>query len=201
MNPPLIRLSLIVVLWGAAACVAGAYHLLAHLPAPGVLIAVMTAAFYLSVLRVPWLGEAFRSLGLRGILVFHLGRFLGFYFLWLHAQGRLPAEFAFRAGWGDVVAAGGALALLFPWQDGPPFRRALAVWNWIGLLDLVVAVGTASWLSVTRPGSMLELSVLPLTLVPLYLVPLLVTSHLLLMRPDRVMASARRSPSGALQQL
>jgi hypothetical protein len=93
----------------------------------------------------------------------------------------LPAEFAHRAGWGDVIAAAGALILLF-WPEGPGFRRALWIWNIVGLADLFVAVGTAGWLNLTRPGSMIEVAGLPLTLVPLWAVPILITSHWVVFR-------------------
>ena len=185
MNTSLKRLSLILVLWALAATVAGAFRLLAHIPpaGAGILIACLVIAFYLAVTKSAFLDGAAAVLGARRIVAFHLGRFLGFYFLWLHVQGRIPVEFAQRAGWGDVLAAAGALALLM--VPGPAFARLLPVWNWIGLADLVVAVGTASWLGRTRPGSVIELAVLPLALVPLFLVPVLMTSHLVLLRPAR----------------
>ncbi len=185
MKSPLRGLALVLVLWGLAACLAGAFHLLARLPAPGIPIAVMVAVAYACAVRFQWVGEALRSVGIRGVLAIHIGRFVGFYFLLLQAKGRLPVEFAERAGWGDVVAAAGALALLL-WRDGLRFRRVLAIWNWLGLIDLLIAVGTAGWLNIARPGSMVELSTLPLILVPLFYVPILMTSHLLLMQPRRM---------------
>jgi hypothetical protein len=106
---------------------------------------------------------------------------VGLYFVWLNAQGRLPAEFAFRAGWGDVATATGAL-LLLPWPQGPWFRRALLTWNVFGAADLLVAVGTAGWLNIVRPDSMAEMASLPLTLVPLWIVPVLFASHVYLVR-------------------
>jgi hypothetical protein len=183
MKTSLRPLLLPLALWGLAAGFAGYVHLLAHLPpfAVGVLVAVLTTSLALAVARLPAIGGAVAGLGLRTILAVHLGRFIGFYFLWLHAQGRLPAEFAHRAGWGDVIAAAGALILLFV-PEGPGFRRAVWVWNIVGFADLVVAVGTGGWLNVTRPGSMIELSRLPLTLVPLWLVPMLLVSHLVIFR-------------------
>jgi hypothetical protein len=102
----------------------------------------------------------------------------------LQTEGRLPAEFAERAGWGDIVAAAGALALL-PCQDGPGFRRALALWSWIGLIDLLGAVATAAYISVSHPGSMAELSTLPLTRVPRLLAPILLPTPLILFQPNR----------------
>jgi hypothetical protein len=198
VSSPLFRLALLVGIWGVAALAGGALHLLARVPVPALVIAGLTACFYLPAVRAAWLRQAFRRLGLRGMLLVHLGRFVGFYFLWLEARGRLPTEFAQRAGWGDVIAAAGALLLLFPWRDGPAFRRILAVWNGIGLLDLLVAVGTATWLNATRPGSLVELSRLPLALVPLYFVPLLITSHLLLMRPERILSTPGNGSKEAL---
>jgi hypothetical protein len=87
-----------------------------------------------------------------------------------------------------VAAAAGALILLL-WPDGTSSARALQIWNWFGIADLAVAVGTAGWLNATRPGSVQELAVLPLALVPLWLVPLLLTSHVeLLARRRRALA-------------
>ena len=165
---------------------AGAWHLLAHLPPPAIpgLIAGLTIGCSIAVARIAWWREAVASVGVRGILAGHLIRFVGFYFLWLHAQGRLPVEFAQRAGWGDIIAAGGALALLF-WPEGTGFRRALFWWNIVAAFDLLLAVGTAGWLNLIRPGSMIELSGLPLAYIPLLLVPLLFSSHVYLLRQQR----------------
>lgn len=181
MKTSLRPLLLPLAIWGLAAVLAGSVHLLAHLPpfAVSLLVAGLTTALAVASSRLPAMGEAVASLSLRTILAVHLARFLGFYFLWLHAQGRLPAEFAHRAGWGDVIAAAGALLLLFA-PEGPGFRRAVWVWNIVGLADLVVAVGTASWLNLTRRGSMIEVSHLPLALVPFWLVPILLVSHLVI---------------------
>jgi hypothetical protein len=179
----LSRFLILLAVWGLAATAAGAMHLLHHLPpgAVSVLVASLAIGLTVAVSRVGWISEIVREIGVRRILAAHLVRFLGFYFLWLHVQGRLPAEFAHRAGWGDVIAAAGALLLLF-WPEGPGFRRALWVWNVIGLADLFIAVGTGAWLNRTRPGSMVELAGLPLTLVPLWFVPMLMTSHFVIFR-------------------
>jgi hypothetical protein len=177
------RLLILLAVWGLAAAAAGAVHLFLHLPpyVVPVLVGGLTLALTLAAFRAGWINETVRKIGLRPILAVHLGRALGFYFLWLYAQGRLPAEFAHRAGWGDIIAAAGAFILLF-WPEGPGFRRALWIWNVVGLADLFIAVGTAGWLNLTRPGSMIELAGLPLTLVPLWLVPMLITSHFVIFR-------------------
>lgn len=176
------RFLVMVACWGLAVAAAGALHLLVRLPAPALPVAVAsaTAALSVGVLRGGWLNSSLAALGLRRILAVHVARFVGFAFIWLHAQGRLPAQFAERAGWGDVITAAGALALFFC-GDGVGFRRALWVWNGFGLLDLLVAVGTATWLNLTRPGSMAEMAVLPFCLIPFWAVPLLLSTHVFLM--------------------
>lgn len=184
---PVIRLLVLLLAWGAMASLAGACRLFVHLPplVVPVLVAGLTVAFSLGIRRVSWMKAAVEMLGVRSMVAAHLVRFVGVYFLWLHAQGRLPVEFAMRAGWGDIVAAAGALVLLFV-PDGVGFRRALLVWNVLGTADLLIAVGTGGWLNATRPGSMIELAGLPLTLVPLWFVPMLLANHLYLMeRPLR----------------
>lgn len=193
MNTPSRKLIALVLVWGAVAAGVGAARLLGRLPVPVIplVIAVPMALFTAGVLRPGWLNSAVASLGVKGILSVHLVRFIGLYFVWLQAQGRLAPEFAERAGWGDVLAAAGALLLLFL-PEGAAFRRAIAIWNWFGLLDLAVAVGTATWLNVTRPGSVDELAGFPLAMVPLWLVPMMAASHIFLLR-----GTGRKSRIGA----
>jgi hypothetical protein len=182
-TPSLPRFLMLLAVWGLAVVAAGSVHLLFHLPpyVVPVLIASLTIGLTMAVSRIGWISETVRQISVRQFLAVHVGRFVGFYFVWLYAQGRLPAEFAHRAGWGDVIAAAGALVLLF-WPEGPGFRRALWLWNIVGLADLFVAVGTAGWLNLTRPGSMIEMASLPLTLVPLWGVPIYMTSHFVIFR-------------------
>lgn len=178
-----IRLALLLGIWGAAAAVAGAFHLLAHLPRLVVpaLVAGLSVSFSVAVWRVSWLRSVLDGLSVRALVGSHVFRLVGGYFLWLQSQGRLPLEFAQRAGWGDVATALGACLLLLL-KDGPGFRTALLGWNIFGALDLLVAVGTGGWLNAVRPGSMREISEFPLALIPLWLVPVYLSSHLYLIR-------------------
>jgi hypothetical protein len=178
------RLNWLLALWGLAAGAAGAVHLLAHLPGAGpqILVASLTISLSVAVMRVGWLRDAVKKVSARKILGLHVLRVVpGAWFLWLYAQGRMPVEFAERAGWGDIIAGLGATGLLF-WPEGVGFRRAARLWNIFALADLIVAVGTAGWLNATRPGAMVEISSLPLALIPLWLVPMLVATHILLFR-------------------
>lgn len=176
----------LLALWGVAAALAGKFGLLGHLPprlAP-VLIAGLTVSFSLALARIPWLRTAVDLFSVRQMIGSHVPRFVGGYFLWLYHEGRLPAEFAQRAGWGDIAAAAGALVLLF-WPEGKGFRRALFGWNALAMLDLFVAVGTAGWLNGVRPGSMAEIGQFPLALIPLWLVPVFLSNHIVLFRRGR----------------
>jgi hypothetical protein len=183
MKTPSSKLLLLLLGWGLLATITGALHLLALLPPVGaqLLIIGLSLGFSVALARVGWLAAAAATIPVRAILAAHLVRFIGFYFLWLQTQGRLPVEFAQRAGWGDILAAAGALGLLY-WPEGAGFRRALWWWNVFSAADLFVAVGTAGWLNLTRPGSMIEITQLPLTLIPLWAVPMLLSSHLYLIR-------------------
>lgn len=111
-------------------------------------------------------------------------RVLGVSFLVLHSQGRLPAPFALTAGWGDIAI--GLTAPLVAWlvaARGAHARGTLAIWNALGLLDLIVAVslGVASSPAVqvgfTGPDSG-PMTTLPWLLIPGFLVPTLASSHL-----------------------
>lgn len=177
------RLAFLLGLWGAAASVAGVFHLIAHLPrwAGPTLIAGLSLSFSVALWRVNWLRALLDRLSVRAIVVVHIFRFVGVYFLWLQSQGRLPLEFAQRAGWGDIATAFGACVIL-GLKEGAVFRAAFVVWNIFGALDLLTAVGTAGWLNAIHPGSMREIAGFPLTLIPLWLVPVYLGSHFYLLR-------------------
>jgi hypothetical protein len=182
MHTPVKKFFIIVGAWGLAAAAAGSSGLLTRLPPPVMPLIVFGATFTLMA-GLPanrWLGAALGSIGTRGILALNLGRFIGLAFLWMQSRGRLPAEFAQRAGWGDVATAAGALVLLF-WRDGAAFRRLLVAWNVLGLLDLLVAVGTAASLALGRPDSMEAMTRLPFCLIPFWIVPLLLAMHVFLL--------------------
>ncbi|HVW22425.1 MAG TPA: hypothetical protein VHC86_14520 [Opitutaceae bacterium] len=183
MKTPLFRLSWLLALWGGAVAAAAAADLPRRLAPAGVplLAAVLTAGSILLSLRAAWARRAWAAVPLRGLLAVHLVRFVGAYFLWLAAQGRLPRLFAERAGWGDIAAAAGALLLLAA-PEGALFRRALALWSAVGVADLLLAVGTGGWLNRVHPGSMAEIAGFPLALVPLFAVPVLFTTHVVIAR-------------------
>ncbi len=198
MNLHRQRLLLLLLAWAVAVAAAGAFEILRYLPSFAVplLVAVPAIALSIGSRRWTWLAGVVSELSLRSLLALHLVRFVGIYFLWLHAWGRLPADFAYRAGWGDIAAAAGAWGLLLL-SDEALLRRLLPWWNAFSLLDLFVAVGTGAWLNVTHPGSMIEIARFPLVLVPLFFVPLLIASHVVLFHRLREPARGTSATVGA----
>ena len=174
---------LIAAIWFLLAVGFSAAGGLTRLPFPGgqlVILALTAVAITLVTVSGPvraWVD----SFSLNGIVGFHAIRLVGAVFVVLGARGLLAPEFATRAGWGDVAAALGAIVLV----TVPALRRRglLNAWNVFGLLDLIVAVGTATIVVVTgRTPGMQPILQLPLSLVPLFFVPVLAASHIALFR-------------------
>lgn len=109
----------------------------------------------------------------------------GLGFLALYAHGVLPGAFAWPAGLGDI-----AIGVTTPWVALALFRRpgfaagrGFAIWNLLGILDLVVAVTAGAMSSLLASGAPGEVTTapmaqLPLVLIPAFLVPLFVMLHL-----------------------
>lgn len=128
--------------------------------------------------------QALRRIPISSLVGLHTVRVLGLSFVVLYAQGRLPATFALSAGWGDIAI--GATAPLVAWLvsvRGANARGVLTLWNSLGLLDLIVAIGLgvtsspAFHAGFSGPDSGL-MTTLPWLLIPGFLVPTLAATHL-----------------------
>ena|SRR6266851_8637421 len=156
-------------------------------PPLAILIAVLApmAAFIVGYLG--W--SAFRAFILSAdpvlLSAIQAWRAAGLGFLALAAHGVLPGLFAWPAGLGDI-----AIGVTAPWVAIALVRRSafltspiFAVWNLLGILDLVVAVSMGALNSGFIPGVVREVTTapmaqLPLVLIPGYLVPLFIILHL-----------------------
>lgn len=141
----------------------------------GLAAALLAAYHRRSVLRA-WID----GLDLRALVLLHLTRFVGFFFLVLHERGALPHAFAVPAGWGDIVTASLALLVCFVPMAEVQRLRAINLWNMIGLADLLLMVLAGVRLGLADPAQLWALGVLPLSLVPTFLGPLLLATHVII---------------------
>jgi hypothetical protein len=171
-----------LLLWLGLALIAGATGWFGRLPFPQAQIVILSlvAASIVAGTFIAPVRALIDTIPLRALVAFHGVRFVGIWFLVLGARGELSPLFASRAGWGDIVTAAAALALAAMW---PAPRWLLLAWNAFGLLDLAVAVGTATWVvrNAIEPG-MAPIVQLPLIVVPTFFVPLFAASHVFIFR-------------------
>ena len=179
--------------WLGLAIVAGATGFFLRLPFPGpqliilsLIVATVAAGIVPGRLRA-WID----AIPLRVLVGVNAVRFIGITFLALAAQGQVDSVFAARAGWGDIATAVLAIVLVATGNPHTPGRRLLYhAWNAFGFLDLVVAVGTATAVTLqgTAPGVAPVLT-LPLSIIPTVFVPLFLANHIFIFR--RLVAASR----------
>ena len=174
------RYIVIGLVWLAAALGLGATGSIARWrpPTPQLVLAGLTVLLLASVVARPRFRHWLARLDLRWLVAVHLTRFVGLYFLLLYYRdGALPRAFAVPGGWGDIVVATLALALLIAGGklEGRPWL--VGAWNALGLLDILFVVATASRLALADPDSMNALLRLPLSLLVTFLVPIIIADH------------------------
>jgi hypothetical protein len=185
------RVLLGLLVWLAVAFVVGATGVLAAIgpPFPQVVLGALTLAVLAACRWVPALRAWVLSVDLRALVLFHVTRFVGLYFLVLYGRGELPWDFAVPGGWGDILVAITALLVAAAAPGGGPAGWwAYLAWNVLGLTDILLVVTTAARLALTMPGSMRALTVLPLNLLLTFVVPIIIVTHVIIfarLRPGR----------------
>ena len=120
------------------------------------------------------------NIDLRWLVLFHVTRlFAGAYFLLLCQRGQLPCGFARTAGWGDIVIAVLAVAVVGA-MCTELAKPLLLTWNTLGLIDILFVVFSALRFGLQDWQSMHALRELPLSVLPTFLVPLIIASHVLI---------------------
>lgn len=131
-----------------------------------------------------WFSPTVRGLlrNQKNLIRLNIWRLEGVLFLVLMVTGQVPALWAIPAGSGDVLIGASAFWVAAR-LDSPGGRRRGVIFNLLGLLDLVVAIGLGMTISPgpvqlfhTTPGAEL-LTRFPMALVPGFLVPLAFMVH------------------------
>ena len=164
--------------WFLLALFVGEMQLLRVLPPLAVpaLIGALTLSILASYFFLPSFRRGLDRLSVKTYLAIHLTRFVGIYFLVLTSRGELDPRFGIPAGWGDIVVATSALILI--WAPAP--RRALLLWNSVGLVDILFVVSRAGTLRLADPDALDALTRLPLSFLPTLVVPLIISTHFIL---------------------
>jgi hypothetical protein len=155
------------------------------------IIFLLTGVLLWAYFRLASVRSWVNSLDLRALVLLHVTRFVGIYFLILHQRGELPRAFAVPGGIGDIFIATFALPVaLAPLE---PARRlsAIVIWNVVGLVDILMVILSAMRINLSTPGELRALTHLPLSLLPTFLVPLIIASHVILFA--RILPPARRA--------
>ena len=178
-----VRVLVATAIWLGLAIAAGGLGLLEGLrpPLPQAILVALTLAL-LAGFRWsgPFRGWAL-AVDIRALVLIHVTRFVGLYFLALYARGELPYAFAVPGGWGDIGVATAALAVcLFARPAAAAGQSAIFAWNLLGLVDIVFVVLTAARLWTADPESMRALLSLPLSLLPTFLVPIIIATHIII---------------------
>ena len=179
----------------ATAVAVGYFRVLTQYPPlvmPAVVV-LLTTLLIMAYVRLPAFRDWIASFPLRTLVLLHLTRFVGIWFLILHERGELPRAFAIPAGFGDIVIATMALPVVFAPLEPAARLRAITIWNVVGLLDLALVSFTAARLLLAEPIAMSAFFRLPLSLVPTLLLPLLVASHVAIF--VRCVEARRDSPA------
>jgi len=172
-----------IIIWYALAIFAGGSGLTLRMVPP--LPQIVLFGLVVLLLLLYWLSQSFRkwvlSVNIKLLITVHLTRFVGFYFLFLYSRGQLPYDFAVLGGWGDIIVASAALlVILLASLVGKGGWLIYFIWNFIGLVDILFVVATATRLTIADPQSMSELLKLPLSLLPTFLVPIIIFTHIII---------------------
>jgi len=152
----------------------------ASAPAMAATVGTLTAIVLFACWKISSIRVWTLNVDLRWLVLFHVTRlFAGAYFLLLCQRGQVPCGFARTAGWGDIVIAVLAMAVVGAMHT--EFAKPLLLtWNTLGLIDIIFVVLSALRFGLQDWQSMHTLRELPLSLLPTSLVPLIIASHVLI---------------------
>jgi hypothetical protein len=169
-----------LALWFLVALVLGASGVFARVPFPlPAFVPILSIVLALLIFLVKPLHAWVMKVDLRVLVGLHVTRFVGVLFLMLAASGDLPRDFAQKAGYGDIAVAIFALLIVLlciPIKSGA-HKAAVYVWNFLGLVDILLVVLGAADFAMQNPATIAPFMKLPMSLLPTFLVPLIIVSH------------------------
>src|SRR4030095_1903628 len=189
--------TMILSCWLVLALGGGHFQLLQKIPAPAIqaILLLLTATLLLLFFFQASFRRWILNLDLRVLILYHLIRFVGLYFIFLYSRGELPYDFAVKGGVGDTIVAVLALPMALLPLHKRGAKAALSVWNLFGLLDILFVVVTAARLGIQDPANIRALTVLPLSLLPTFVVPLIIASHVFIAIRLKSTGTAERKKS------
>lgn len=178
------KINIILLIWLSVAILIGVSGLFYRIPAPFVPLSIWSPVIItlLSLFYSERFREWIYALDFRFLIIPHLTRFVGIWFLILYGRGELPYEFAVKGGWGDIFAAITAIlvSLFFvPLKNRLSWFVVLS-WNILAFFDILLVVATGAKLLFTNYNSMIKLTTFPMNLLPLFIVPLIIATHFLI---------------------
>jgi hypothetical protein len=192
----------LIIVWFLLSLTASALHVFKNDPqqpplAFGLAVLIPVAIFVLWSASSPQFRQFLFSLNPRTLTIVQAWRFGGFTFLALYAYGLLPAAFAFPAGLGDM-AIGATAPLIALKFTSLSHRRSFIVWQFLGIADLVTAVGSGVASRLINPHGIeaTAMTVLPMSLIPTFAVPLYLILHFICIAQARQWQEERRPNLG-----
>ncbi|MBY0427333.1 MAG: hypothetical protein K2Q22_16985 [Cytophagales bacterium] len=165
-----------VIVWGLLSFYAGQSSFFAQFPRPIFGFTVLGIQLGLIALYTwNWGFKTFAdNIPLKTIALFHSWRiFAGWMFL-AHT-GTLSQTFINNAAYGDIIAGFLGLGVLVFGQT----KRNYLIFNILGIVDFVIAVGTGLTLTIMGDNEMGKIIQLPLIMIPLFGVPLSGITHII----------------------
>ena len=178
IDQSLVKAVGVLGIWLAAAIAVSGSGILYDPPRPilPIIIWAPVVAFLAAVASFQRLRPWILSIDLRWPIAFHIVRApIGTAFLLMEAAGRLPPEFAVKAGIGDIVIGVTAIFAIMCVPLLSTVRiRVLLTWNILGLTDILMVIVVAQRLLFfgDDPKALVELTRFPTLVVPKIVVPL-----------------------------
>ena len=183
IDQSLVKALGVLGIWLAAAIAVSGSGILYDPPRPilPIIIWAPVVAFLAAVASFQRLRPWILSIDLRWPIAFHIVRApIGTAFLLMEAAGRLPPEFAVKAGIGDIVIGVTAIFAIMCVPLLSTVRiRILLTWNILGLADILMVIVVAQRLLFfgDDPKALVELTRFPTLVVPMFVVPLVIITH------------------------